>query len=47
MASYYELSYQSDIMDWINEETGETLSGYTPTPELISILNNRIDINLE
>jgi hypothetical protein len=44
---YNELSYQSDIMDWVNEETGETLSGYTPTPELINLLNHRINTTLE
>ena len=47
LIDYNELSYQSDIMDWVNEETGETLSGYTPTPELINLLNHRVNTTLE
>ncbi|NQU52461.1 MAG: protein rep [Bacteroidetes bacterium] len=44
---YEELSYHSDIMDWVNEKTGETLSGFTPDQELMNLLNHRIDINLQ
>lgn len=44
---YEELKYHNDIMDWVNEETGETLSGYTPTPELYNLLNHQIDTTLE
>ena len=47
LIDYNELSYQSHIMDWVNEETGETLSGYTPTPELINLLNHRVNTTLE
>ena len=35
------------MMDWINKETGETLSGYTPDPELLNLLNHRINKSLE
>ncbi len=47
LIDYNELSYQSDKMDWVNEETGETLSGYTPTSELINLLNHRVNTTLE
>ena len=47
LIDYNELLYQSDIMDWVNEETGETLSGYTPTSELINLLNHRVNTTLE
>ena len=44
---YEELSYYSEIMDWINDETGETLSGFTPDRELMNLLNHRIDTTLQ
>jgi hypothetical protein len=47
LIEYQKLSYESEIMDWVDKETGETLSGYTPSLELINILNNRIDTSLQ
>jgi len=43
---YDELIYKKDIMDWVNEDTGETLTNYTPTPELMNLLTNNIDNEL-
>jgi len=43
---YEELSYESEIMDWVNEDTGEQLSKYEPELGLIHILNNNIDSEL-
>lgn len=47
LVNYEELSYSCDIHDWVNEETGETLSGYTPTPELYNLLTQRMNTTLE
>lgn len=33
-------------MDWVDEDTGETLSNYEQDPELVHILNNNIDTEL-
>jgi hypothetical protein len=44
---YEELSYHSDIMDWVNEETGEPFSGYKPDRKLTYLLNHRIETTLE
>ncbi len=43
---YDELSYETELMDWVNEETGETLSNYKPDSELLHILTNNIDTEL-
>jgi hypothetical protein len=40
---YEELHYYLEIMDWINEDTGEPLSGFKPTFELQNMLAHRID----
>lgn len=47
ITEYEEMSYDSDIRDWVNEETGETLTGYTPSRDLLNLLNNRIDNTLQ
>lgn len=47
LIEYEELSYSSEIHDWVNSDTGETLSGYIPTPELSNLLNHRINRTLE
>jgi hypothetical protein len=39
LMDYQEMSYDSDIRDWVNEETGETLSGYNPSANLLRILS--------
>ena len=46
VTEYDELKYDSEIMDWINKDTGETLSNYEPEPELVQILTNNIDCEL-
>lgn len=43
---YEEWSYNSNVSDWINFETGETLSGYQLSRELAYILQNNIDLEL-
>ena len=43
---YNELSYQSGIMDCVNEETGEILSGY-PNSGTNHLLNHRVNTTLE
>ncbi|MBN2639420.1 MAG: protein rep [Bacteroidales bacterium] len=43
---YDELSYDMEMMDWVNEDTGETLSNYEPDPELLHILNKNIETEL-
>ena len=35
------------IMDWMNEDTGELLTKYDPTPELLHILTKNIDSELK
>lgn len=47
LIEYEELSYSSEIHDWVNPDTGEILSGYVPTPELSNLLNHRINRTLE
>lgn len=43
---YDELSYDDEMMDWVNEDTGEPLSNYQPDSELLQILTNNIDTEL-
>ena len=43
LTDYEEMHYYLEIMDWINEDTGESLSGFKPTFELQSLLAHRID----
>lgn len=43
---YDELSYDSELMDWVNEDTGEQLSDYQTDPELLHILTNNINTAL-
>ena len=45
--NFNSYSYYPKYLDWVNEETGETLAGFTPKPELSDLLNHRIDTNLE
>lgn len=47
VVEYQEHKYKSEIMDWVNEETGEILSGYIPTPELMNILHTQINTELQ
>ncbi len=47
LTNYEELSCNPSIMDWVNDKTGETLSGYTPDWELQNLLNHRIDTTLQ
>jgi hypothetical protein len=44
---YEEMSYDSDIRDWVNEETGETLSGCTPSANLLHLLTRQINTELQ
>jgi len=43
---YDKLSYDQEMMDWVNEDTGGLLSKYEPDPELLHILTKNIDIEL-
>jgi hypothetical protein len=47
LIEYEEMSYDSDIRDWVNEETGETLSGYNPPSDLLHILSRQINTELQ
>ncbi len=40
-------AYFPECLDWVNEETGEQLSAYTPDHKLENLLNHRINKNLE
>ena len=42
ITEYEEMFYDYDIKDWVNEETGETLSGYTPPADLLHLLSQII-----
>jgi len=44
---YDELFYDTEIMDWVNNDTGDLLSNYDPDPELLNILTNNIDFDLQ
>jgi hypothetical protein len=44
---YDELFYDDEMMDWVNNDTGELLSNYEPDPELLNILTNNIDFELQ
>jgi len=44
---YDTYKYFPHIFDWIREQTGETLTKYTPTSELLNLLNNRMIRNIE
>ncbi len=44
---YDELFYDTEMMDWINNDTGELLSNYVPDPQLLNILTNNIDSELQ
>jgi len=44
---YDELSYHPKILDWLNNETGKALSRFIPDPELVYMLNHRINKTLE
>lgn len=44
---YDEWVYKSVLRDWINLSTGEMLSGYEPTMELMDILKYKIDLEIE
>jgi hypothetical protein len=47
LTDYEELHYYLEIMDWINEDTGESLSGFKPTFELQNLLVHRIDNTIQ
>lgn len=40
-------TYNLKQHDWINKQTGETLTNYTPPHDLLDALDNRIDTDLE
>ena len=44
---YDKWLFNSNVSDWTNTETGEMLTGYTPTHQLTELLDNRIDKELE
>ncbi|MCB0854235.1 MAG: protein rep [Bacteroidetes bacterium] len=42
-----EYIYAVEVYDWINEKTGERLTGYTPTAQIHAILLENIDTNIQ
>ena len=42
-SNFDKWEFNPSATDWVNKETGETLSGYTLTPELEFMLNYGID----
>jgi len=42
-----EFTYYPKIRDWVNDETGEILTGYQPTIQLLSLIQNEMDVKLE
>jgi len=47
LTDYEELHYYLEIMDWISEDTSESLSGFKLTLELQNLLLDRIDTTLQ
>ena len=44
--NYEKWIFPSDATDWVNPNTGETLTGYVTPHELTYLLNERIDTQL-
>ena len=47
ITDFNSYSYYPEHLDWVNDETGETLSGFTPDHKLMNLLNHRINSTLE
>jgi len=47
IVEFKEWFYSSTFTDWVEVEGELTLTGYSPPPELVNILANKIDILLE
>ena len=43
LTKYEELDYDHKTFDWLNNNTGEAMAGYTPSPQLQYLLDNSID----
>lgn len=47
LVNYENWLYTPKLFDWVNIDSGETLSGYQLTNELKDVLSNRIDCHLQ
>ncbi|MEZ5174567.1 MAG: protein rep [Bacteroidia bacterium] len=47
VSDYEQWDFNPSLCDWIEQSTGERLTGYVPTDELIDILKYRIDTDTE
>jgi hypothetical protein len=47
VTQFTELKYDSSVFDWVENDTDEVLTGYSPSPLLIGILGNNINTHLE
>lgn len=47
VTDYQEWHFHPEYHDWIDTENGHCLTNYQPPPELVCLLENRIDIKLE
>ncbi|MFN0217171.1 MAG: protein rep [Saprospiraceae bacterium] len=39
--------YAPEVYDWVNDKTGEGLTGYTPTAQLVWLFEENVDIDLQ
>jgi len=44
VTNFTELEYDPNVFDWVEKNTDEVLTGYTPFSDLVAILNSNIDI---
>ena len=47
VVDFDQWTYNLKQHDWINKQTGETLTNYTPPHDLLDVLKNRIDTERE
>lgn len=47
VVDFEKWTYNLKLCDWINKQTGETLTNYTPPPELLDVFANRVDTEKE
>jgi hypothetical protein len=47
VSDYIKWKYYPKCFDWVGEDTDGVLTNYSPEPDLLKIVNNRIDVLLE
>ena len=46
LTEYEEMTFDKNLNDWVNEKTGELLTGYVPTAQLDFLLGQHIDTHI-